>query len=181
MPLWDNRGGYGFGMIITYELLLDGSYYRTVVERYYKQRPWLLKLPVIFSLSWIPFIVLWAYCYGTNAQWMKLSPWDILYCFIVSVIGIVVLKWMIARRFKKRADYNTEVKISMSDDGISAGGLHVKGEWDWAAYPRAVRFPDGILLLRKGVIRWLPDSAIQKGTPEDATALVQSKAELRHI
>ena len=37
------------------------------------------------------------------------------------------------------------------------------------------------MLLRRGVIRWLPDSAIVEGTEVGATALVRSKSALREL
>jgi hypothetical protein len=35
--------------------------------------------------------------------------------------------------------------------------------------------------MRRGVIRWLPDSALQEGTPADATALVRSKTVMKEV
>jgi hypothetical protein len=48
-------------------------------------------------------------------------------------------------------------------------------------YARAVRFPDGILLLRKGAIRWLPDRSLETGSVDEAMTLVRSKLPLRVI
>lgn len=69
----------------------------------------------------------------------------------------------------------------MSEAGLGASGPHVQGKWDWAAYPSAVRYPDGIMLIRRGVIRWLPDSALLVGTPEEATALARARSALREL
>ena len=69
----------------------------------------------------------------------------------------------------------------MSADGLVGSGRHVEGKWAWAAYPRAVRYPDGIMLLRTGVIRWLPDSALTVGSPVDATTLARSNSALREL
>jgi hypothetical protein len=68
----------------------------------------------------------------------------------------------------------------VSSEGLFASGPHVQGKWNWPAYP-AVRYSDGILLLRCGVIRWLPDSALLVGTPTDATAVARSKSVLREL
>ena len=93
----------------------------------------------------------------------------------------IVSTWGIYQRFRYRADFGAEPTVTMSEEGLGASGPHVQGKWDWPAYPSAVRHPDGIMLLRRGVIRWLPDSALLVGTPEDATALVRSKSTLREL
>lgn len=101
---------------------------------------------------------------------------------VLVMFGLVALtKWSILRRYKGRADFGGEATITLSEDGIVGIGRYVEGKWQWGAYPRAVRFSDGILLLRTGVVRWLPDAAIQVGTVEDVTKLVGTKSALRII
>ncbi len=168
-------------MTITYKLLLDKRFYRVAVNRYYKQRSMLRKLPLQFLFVLILSFGVWAYAWKPHAEWLKIAGWGFLYIAVLWVFWFFFTKWSILNRFKRRADFNTETTVSLSDDGISVGGRHAKSESEWTAYPRAVRFSDGILLVRKGVIRWLPDSAIQEGTAQDATALVESKTELRRI
>jgi hypothetical protein len=48
------------------------------------------------------------------------------------------------------------------------------GRYPWSVYDRAVSFTDGLLLVRKGGIRWLPNAALTEGTPAEAVAVVQS-------
>jgi hypothetical protein len=95
--------------------------------------------------------------------------------------GATLTKWSVYRRLRHRADFGRETTVTMSAGGLVASGAHAEGNWNWAAYPRAVRFSDGIMLLRRGVIRWLPDSALVVGTPTDATALTRSKSALREL
>ncbi|MDB6158159.1 MAG: hypothetical protein JWO04_1865 [Gammaproteobacteria bacterium] len=170
--------GLGY-MEIVYKFRADTAYYRAVIDRYYSQRPLLLRLPVqygIFSLIAIGFF-LWS----TDLP----SPEAVAIAAIIAVAivaGLVFLtKMSILYRFKNRAEFGADAAVSISEEGVSASSHHVQGKWEWAAYPRSARFSDGILLLRAGVIRWLPDSAIQNSTPEAATALVGSKTELRHV
>ena len=99
---------------------------------------------------------------------------------VVLTVGMVaVTKIGVLYRFKRRADFGAEVVVTVSEAGIASSGRHAQGSWGWQAYPRSVRYPDGILLLRRGVIRWLPDAALQNGTAADATALVKSKTVLK--
>ncbi len=68
----------------------------------------------------------------------------------------------------------------MAETGITITGIG-QGSFAWSVYSRAVRFPDGVLLVRKGAARWLPDSALKSGTVEEAMALVSSKLPTRTI
>ncbi|HZP64923.1 MAG TPA: hypothetical protein VFB32_01320 [Rudaea sp.] len=100
---------------------------------------------------------------------------------IMTAIGLPLTKWAIVQKLKQNGEFGTEVTVRLTDAGIEGTGRHTSGKWAWAAYPRSVRFADGILLQRSRVMRWLPDSAIEVGTPEEATTLVASKSNLRRI
>ena len=170
-------------MRVTYKMTIDSSYCRTIVERYYRQRPFLLRLEVQFALMLIPIGCWWLYArvsavpeFNTKA----VGTWLVVWVF-VAIAGVLITKWVILRRMKKKMEYGTEVTMILSGDGIEATGQHVSSKWSWAAYPRAVRFPDGILLQRDGVIRWLPDSAIQEGTAEQVSELVAAKTDFRRV
>jgi hypothetical protein len=166
-------------MEIVYKFPADAVYYRTTMDRYYRQRPLPLRLASQYGiLSLVAFSLFLA------AQ-DALSPAVVLAAGITAIaltLGMVALtKWGILQRFKGRAEFGTEATVTVSENGLSATGLHIQGKWDWAAYPSAVRYSDGILLLRAGVIRWLPDASIRVGSAESATALIGSKSELRSI
>ena len=164
-------------MQVTYKFSVDAAYYRTLIERYYRQRPLLLHLRVQFGL--LALIITAAFVLGLDsppeAKWFIGLAAGALTFFG----GVTATKWGIFQRFRYRGDFGTEVTITMSGDGLIASGHHVQGKWAWAAYPRAVRYSDGIMLLRAGVIRWLPDSAVTLGRPDDATALARSNSALR--
>jgi hypothetical protein len=166
-------------MEITYRHCANTAFYKTLIDRYYRQRLFLLWLPVQFGILGLiaaGFIfglssgrTLGALCIAVAA--------GLLICFG----GTYITKIGILLRFRSRADFGEEVTVMLSDAGIASYGKHAEGRWAWAAYPRAVRFPDGILLLRRGVIRWLPDSDIQSGNAKDATALVAGKSTMRSV
>ena len=168
-------------MTVTYKLLLDKRFYRTAVSRFYKQRPLWRKFSVRFSLLLILFIGVLAYAWKTNAEWLTIAGWGFAFWMILSVSGFFFTKWSMVQRFKRRTDFNTEATVLLSDEGISVRGRRAKSELEWAAYPGAARCSDGILLVRKGVIRWLPDASIQDGTPKDAENLVKSNSNLRYL
>jgi hypothetical protein len=167
------------GPILVYKFRADAGYYRTIIDRYYGQRPFLFRLPVqygIVSLVGVGFI-LWS-----TDSLSRTAVGIAMITAVLLMLGMVALtKLGILHRFKRRADFGAEEVVTVSENGIAASGHHAQGKWEWPAYPRSVRYPDGILLLRRGVIRWLPDAALQDGTPADATALVKSKTVLKEL
>jgi hypothetical protein len=161
-------------MEVTYKFSVDEAYYRTIIARYYQQRPFLFHLEVQFGLL---ALLIWG-VFGLVLG----SPFTGLAFAVLTFFGgVAVTKWGIFQRFRYRGDFGTQATITMSPDGLVASGHHVQSKSAWAAYPRAVRYSDGILLLRAGVIRWLPDSALTLGSPDDATTLVQSNSALRKL
>ena len=166
-------------MNITYKFTVDATYYRTLIDRFYRQRPLPLRLTSQFGILGLIL--------GITFLWfapalVRFKGWIAL--AIVALVffgGVALTKWSIYRRLKRRADFGTEAILTMSGAGLVGSGAKSTGEWSWAAFPRAVRYADGIMLLRRGVIRWLPDSALMAGTPADATALVRSKSALREL
>ena len=106
----------------------------------------------------------------------------ILLAWPLVTLGFVQLtKWGIVQRFRSNSDFDGEVMTVLSEEGIEARGRYSQSTIGWAAYPSAARFSDGILLIKPGAIRWLPDNAIQSGTSQDATSLVEAHTKVRHF
>jgi hypothetical protein len=166
-------------MGIVYKFHMDAAYYITVIDRYYRQRSFLGQLPIQFGI--LAALVACLYLWKTAAPLKVALGIALIIAALILVGGVSLTKRGILRRFKNHADFGTEATVTLSEDGLMASGPKGQKKWSWAAYPRSVRYPDGILLLRAGVIRWLPDSAIQSGTAQGATALIDSNTALRSI
>ncbi len=166
-------------MDVTYKIHINADYYRTLINRYYEQRPLVFRLPVQFGF--LALVAASIFVAVMNAALEIKVAIALIFAALIFFGGVAVTKWGIYKRFRYRADFGTDATVTMSEMGLVADGQHVQGKWDWAAYPSAVRYPDGIMLLRRGVIRWLPDSAIVVGKPEDATALARSKSAIREL
>jgi hypothetical protein len=160
-------------MQITYSIRVDRSYCESVMARYYRQLPFMLHLPVQFGLLAIVLAGWFSWRYNPIVGGLVGAS--------VFVFGILATKAGILFRLRRMPDFGHDLSVSISDAGVAAKGEHVQSTWQWSAYPRSVRFPDGVLLLRAGVIRWLPDSAISGGTAADATTLIGSKTSLRNV
>ena len=166
-------------MKITYEFVANSTYYETVIARYYRQRPFIFWLPVQFGSILGLFACIWLYGMPFNSS---LARTTLLLFPLLAGLGFVavqITKWGILQRFKAKADYGKKIAIVLSNDGIRATGEHGQHDWAWATYPSSVRFTDGLLLMRPGVIRWLPDAALTDGNIQDAIDLVATKSVLR--
>jgi hypothetical protein len=167
------------GLRLVYKYRADAAYYRAVIERYYGQRAFFLRLPMQYGL--ISLAIVGAFL-GFRGLWTRTAVGIGILVVVVLTAGLVALaKTSMLWRFKRRADFGAETTVTVSKQAIVSSGRHAEGEWGWQAYPRSVRYPDGILLMRRGIIRWLPDSALQEGTPADATGLVKSKTVIREV
>jgi hypothetical protein len=74
------------------------------------------------------------------------------------------------------ADLSKRLRCSKCDERELEPGA---GRFPWNVYDRAVSFSDGLLLVRKGGIRWLPHEALRGGSPAEALALVQGHLPVR--
>ena len=167
-------------MSIEYHVKGDADYFRTVRDRYYRQRPFLLRLTSQFSILGACLILPWVYAWVTETPWKDGAKFGIPVGIGVAIGSLYLTKALILARLTGRGK-NSEGTVTLSEDGVTGRGQRGQTLQFWTSYPRAVRFFDGILLLRGGVIRWLPDSALRQGTAEEATALVAAKTQLRRI
>ncbi|TAM63797.1 MAG: hypothetical protein EPN49_01575 [Rhodanobacter sp.] len=166
-------------MQVEYQYRSNVEYFRTVIDRQYRQGPWLLRLPVQFGIFGA---VLGAYAVATvhTSMVAKAGLFAVILGLMVS-IGVWATKQGLMMKFRSRPGFDSEVKLMLSDAGVAFGSSGVQPALDWSTYPSAVRFSDGILLKRPGSIRWLPDSAITAGSAAEATDLTASKTSLRYI
>ena len=168
-------------MSVSYHFVADFSYFRTAVDRYYRQRPVLFWLPVQYGLIALPLFCALLYALTVGASWTLAVAFTLLLWPLVVLAFVQLTKWGIIQRFRGNADFGTDVTTVLSQDGVEVSGRNAQTKLDWDAYPTSVRFADGILLVKAGAIRWLPDIAIESGSPAAATTLVGSKSKLRYI
>lgn len=168
---WQQHQSY---RMVTYSWHGDERYYATVVDRYYRQA-WLpLRLKVQAFGVWIvasAFILFSDLDLVMRCVWLAvLTAFSLAFPYIVKR-GIVM-------KYRSRSTFGAETTFKMTDTEVLITGPGA-GHFSWTIYDRAVSFSDGLLLLRKGGIRWLPHEALREGTPAEAVALVQSHLPLR--
>jgi hypothetical protein len=149
------------------------------MDRYYRQRPWLLRLWVQFALFWLLSIGI-STALGGGSDKRSMIWWA-----LGGVVGVPLLvsitKQGVMLKYRLRSSFGSEASYSMTEAGVTIHGASLNGSYPWSVYSRAVRFPDGILILRAGIMRWLPDESLSEGTATAATALVESHLPTRRF
>ncbi len=168
-------------MTLHYKYVFDTAYCRAVFSRFYRQRPFYLRLHYQFAA--IALLILFAWLSTQAAAERSSQASFVALCVAGAVIlaFILLVRFAVMRRLKASREFGKEVTIALSEDGLDASGSNGHSAVKWSAYPRSVRYSDGILLVRGGAIRWLPDSALYEGSVQDAVTLVRSKTKLRSI
>jgi len=165
---------------IDYRWRYDARYYAAVVDRYYRQLPFVLHLPSQFTLLWLLGVLLFSWVTGESIK--EFAGWALL-IGAVAIPSLVVLTKLGIRlkyRLRARSGFGTETSYSMAETGVTITGTG-QGTFAWSVYSRAIRFSDGLLLMRKGAVRWLPDTALESGSVVEATSLVSSRLPMRLI
>jgi hypothetical protein len=166
-------------MVIVYRWRYDTTYYRTVTDRYYRQLPFVLHLPTQFTLLWLLMV---AVCWGiTDIALTEFVVWALLIGAIGMPTFVFLTKKAIFLKYRVRPSFDSEACYTLSDSGGTIQQKSGAASFPWTMYRRAVRFSDGILLMRSGAIRWLPDQSLETGSIDEAMALVRSKLPLRII
>jgi hypothetical protein len=177
-------------MTYTYELRLDEPYFRTMLDRYYRQRPILLRpqwqlaflgVLVLAVSLWMPF--------EGNRVVVTLAML-VVYC-MVAAAGLAGLRALVLQDHRYSSYFGGTSLCKISDLG-----LHVSGAWPehtvaWAALKSAARFRDGMILLRfvpdrafggfKYSACWLPDAALRESSPSDVDRYVRTKIRVRDV
>jgi hypothetical protein len=162
--------------MVTYAWHSDDRYYVTVVNRYYQQVSLPLHLGVQAASLWI-FTSAVALVSDINVVMRCVS---LAASTIISLAFPYLVRRGVVLKYRLRPTFGAETIYKMNDTEVLITGVGA-GRFPWSVYDRAVSFPDGLLLVRKGGIRWLPHEALKEGTPAEAVALVQSHLPVRAL
>jgi hypothetical protein len=164
-------------MSIRYEWHGDERYNATVIDRYYAQVPFLLRLRSQATVIWIVFTGPLLFIEDVNLEakgiWLVFAT-ALAFAFAPFVRRGILLK------YRLRPSFGSQTSFVMNANEVVLTGVG-SGHFPWTVYKRAVRFSDGILLARPGAIRWLPDTALAEGTASEALEIVREKMPLRDL
>jgi hypothetical protein len=163
-------------MEIQYAWNSDDRYYATVVKNQYRQMPLLLRLRSQAIVMWIVLSGFTLFLdLESRTKWVFLG-------FIAAFAYFFppLVKRGIMLKYRLRPTFGAKTTFRMTDSEVVITGPGA-GRFPWTVYDRAVHFSDGILLVRRAGIRWLPDAAVTEGTPADAIAVVRAHLPLRDL
>ena len=144
--------------MVAYAWHSDDGYYATVVNRYYRQVSLPLRLGV--QAASVRIITSAVAIFSdidlvTRCVWLAVSA-------AFSLAFPYLVKRGILLKYRLRTTFGAETTFKMNATGALIGGPGA-GRFPWNVCDRAVSFSDGLLLVRKGGIRWLPHEAIKEG------------------
>jgi hypothetical protein len=164
---------------IRYHWHYDADYYSMVMKRYYGQLPRMRQPATQYTLLWLAGLLCFAVAFRPSP--LKLLVGGILVGAVAIPAMTALTKIGIKFRYLMRPSFKTEADLFLSSGGITISQKSLNGTYPWTTYAGAVRFHDGIMLLKRGGIRWLPDAALVSGTSEDAMQLVRTHLAVRII
>jgi hypothetical protein len=167
-------------MTYTYGLVLDKPYFRTMIARYYQQRPLLLRPAWQFALAGAVLIVALPFVPFEGDRVGFFLGMAFLYG-LFAVAGLAVIRVFVFQKFKYTSYFGKDSSCALRDEGLRVSGPSREHLTEWSNFRSAVRYPDGIMLLRRGVIWWLPDAALQGASPEDVSRFLGTKTAVRNV
>jgi hypothetical protein len=168
-------------MIATYRIRAGNEYIATLIKRYWRQRPLARRPAVQYTVVSIGTAAAWLFGPWQGADQTVLRLAALGWALITGPGAYFATKALVRQRLRSSLPAGSDTVFSLSDEGISMKGALSHGEAKWQLYSRAVRFPDGIMLLGSRTIMWLPDSMLTDTSRSDATALVEKHTFLRHV
>jgi len=168
-------------MSVTYRYVGDDAYFKVLMARYYLQRNWAIRPIGQFTCLTIPFVLAFAYAWGSNAPWLSGAAFALGAMIVCGVLGVLLIRIGVLARLRRSPAFGSAITATLSDEGVHFVAPRSQTRHEWPGYPRSVRYSDGILLLRPGVICWLPDVALIAGTADAATELIRSHTNFRVV
>lgn len=95
--------------------------------------------------------------------------------FSLVLLGSFVGTYRMKKARSRAARKNAVLSVSMSEDGVSTASQHSNANFQWAAFTRAVAYPEGLVLVREVAGVWLPDQSLIEGTPQGARDMASKK------
>jgi len=84
--------------------------------------------------------------------------------------------WSMRRRWRRHPQFNKQMQIVASEDGVTFATPTSSGNFQWPAHTRGVVRPAGVILYTSPAdYYWLPDDAITIGTPAEVRELLRAK------
>jgi hypothetical protein len=168
-------------MALVYRMRADKKYFDALIDRYWRQRPVFLRPQVQHSILAMVVAAAWVLAPWHGVDYVYVVTFAFVLALAVGPGGYYLTRSLILSRFRGKKLIGENVIYTLNDDNLHFEGPQRSATVRWPAYSKAVRYADGMLLLRPGVACWLPDSALSGGDRETATAFVASRTALASV
>jgi len=112
---------------------------------------------------------------AASAGWLDWTGYAPPRGFAGLLIGVSLVPGLMLLYSRTRKGYG-QLTVTPGSTGLDVRTGNVQALVGWQNFLRAVRFPDGVLLLQeKGLYRWLPDTALQESTSVEVVELLRRK------
>ena len=165
-------------MTVSYSIVANWDFYRTALARYRHQKPNRYRAVALATVVAAALLFAWVYGRSSGALWTPVPEFALIGGVIGGATTYALARILLPQRIKRSPSYGATVTITLNHEGLHATEQHAQTSLAWAAFTRVIRFADGILFVRGPIARWLPDSALQNTTPEEALAFVRSKTQV---
>jgi uncharacterized membrane protein len=115
-------------MKVGYQYRGNIEYFEAVIDRQYRQGPWLLRLPVQFGI--VGAVLAAAMVATTNFTVVAQAILFVVTFGLVVTIGIWATKRGLMMKFKSRPGFESEVTVTLSDSGVTFGSNGANQHWN---------------------------------------------------
>jgi hypothetical protein len=163
-----------------------------MIKRFYQQQPVVLRPEWQFGIAAVALaILLPLFLFDSNRVGMVfvLAP----VCALVAFTGLAVVRTVTYQNFRHSPYFGKTSACLISEDGLLLSDVWGDDLVRWPTIKWIVRYPDGILVLRRLWISrdwvqlqprrlcWLPDLALEAASPRDVIDLIAGRMALRRV
>src|SRR5688572_2416210 len=147
----------------TYQLTLNEPYFRVSIARYYQQRSFWLRPETQFAAIGVVTVVaaIWLAPVGVGRVGFIIAMSMLAAVFAIG--GLIAVRVLVYRKFRHASYFGAASTTMLTDEGVAVRGSRGENVTAWSKYQAAVRYFDGIMLLRQGAMWWLPDASLANG------------------
>lgn len=160
------------GTMAEYRVRVDEGFLNQAYRRYRNQYGTRYLTVTLRFITSIVSVALAAYGIAHRMWWL---PILIAALFFIALGCHLFMYWFRRRTFRKSPHKNEDLVIMVTADGLHSIGTKSDIKLIWAAFNKARRFSDGILLFQDPVaFSWLPEAALVNGTAAEVASLAET-------
>jgi len=170
--------------MIQYRIFVTEGHILASVEKYRRQqkiRPWVTALKAVCAIGLS--ILLSLVIYGASRVKGNGGPLLLLGLVPLAFLWLLFQShrldyWFIKRRLRRSPFYEDEVRVGVSEAGVSVQTPRSEAVLQWPAFSRVLRLKDGFLVFTgPAVFDWWPDLALCEGSTSELESLFEQNVQ----